>query len=667
MTPEAPDPKAQEGAESRRETEAEALLRLEELELGDLPPQEPEWFAALVDGRLDPEQRRIREAALDEDPGLRARFEAYRRTVRFLSTADRDEVGPNRFLRARILGAWQEEQGLAQTPARAGGGGMMFAFFGSLGVAAAALVALLVLLENDSRERPDSAEVTGRPASGLTVDDVAGGRYGLEKDAKATDLPELSKSGRWDGFDEGKTGPAAERRAEGLPTRKDFGQGAAAAGEVAKVETPSSEELTRRKDGIEALEQDKQQEEAEEEKVQGQDDDAKAAGRRSGKAAPTAKLGYSEGGEKNRESFDLGNSIPRDTDKLVHLIDSLEAEQARFKNDRQRPTDDKVLVLCFDLEAEAADQARRQLAGLESSRLQLQTWDSRNRDRAQQPQDALKAPEPVTGNSGGAAKEAAPQAGGRNAGPGSVATPPTPSAPDSPRVPTALGPGRQRAEGQTLTTGQTAPTRGLEHGIQLGLVTISPTSDADILVLRGRRSQLLQELVWLMQNAERTVQAQVARDQLVPVMVPIAGGAKGEARPDGRSRAAQDRYGRGADDFEFGGRGGGGANKDQDEPDAEDARRVRDEPVPGQAPATDPSADSAQPEASKKSSIGKLQVPESRHFHRADDPVIELHVQLRRLVQRQPVPGPAPSETAEPMRPTKQPATPAEKDPEPRK
>ncbi|MEZ5987823.1 MAG: hypothetical protein R3F30_01590 [Planctomycetota bacterium] len=670
MSNEAPGPRPEGGPEPRQESAAEDLLRLEERELSWPVPDEPEWFADLADGLLGAEERRVREASLTEDEALRARYEAYLRTIAAVRGTAGAEVEPGRFLRARILGAWQEEQGAPVPVAKAGGRGVLFAFLGSIGVAAAGLVAIIALLENDPSTRPAGG------AEGTVVD-----RYAREKAyddvAKENDLPELLE-GRWqaDGDVAGKGGG----RKEPAPSSEQSGEGPSlgmlAEGTRKQVEEAETEDH----DGVAKSGRDGDREELKREldKAAGEERLPKDGGLKGGvghaglegpgqvAGGATSPVGPVDGlgfGQRPSQTLSIDNTIPRGTEKLVELIDELQEDQARYgldAKDEARPAgraEGKVMLLCFDLDSAVADRARAQLAPLELQRYRLDLA----RDRAEFHDDGRQ------GKNGGG-------------GQAQTAVPGTPESPSpSPRTggraaePThdsrgaqQEDPGRERKRADTgVPTGggadahqPQAPAEDAAEGFSVGyvdrLANTIPAEGEEVFVLRARRSELLGKLVQLMAAAERTTQTRVDRDALV-ALPPAANDVPGKARraedlgerlPDaekmaeaGPSKAesrkkvsVEERQKAGNKDGsdDFGLRGGGGGAND--------------------APAPDPVARSGQEKADAKSDA-KSDDPKPKRVmsrSRVEDPVIELHVLLRRLPARQPVPPARPEEPSSP-------------------
>ena len=250
----------------------EDLLRWEEENLGlasegivdSGDPREPEWFADLLDGRLDAEERRCREEALREDPALESRYRAYARvgqTLRALGREESQDRG-SPFLKARILAAVQEERsrlpGAVETETVPGHRrGIIPAMLASTGVAAAALFGLIYLLQwgGDRQHGPDVTRGPSRSYEGLpqaSQDAVARGEdtdrskdgkveHGLE--VQTQDKLDAGKGGLWnDRKQSGDLGiqspPSKSPQDEMKGGRFALGGGQKASGNVALPSSP---------------------------------------------------------------------------------------------------------------------------------------------------------------------------------------------------------------------------------------------------------------------------------------------------------------------------------------------------------------------------------------------------------------------------------------------
>ncbi len=142
---------------------------------------EPEWFADLLDGRLNSEQSRLRAASLAEDPALHQAYAAYARTVktmRALGASEASDPG-SRFLKARILAAIQEEKAeragdTPGLPVPLRRRSVLSALLASSAVAAAALLGLLYVLQEGPRKSPEGRVDAGPVAESPGADSTTG-------------------------------------------------------------------------------------------------------------------------------------------------------------------------------------------------------------------------------------------------------------------------------------------------------------------------------------------------------------------------------------------------------------------------------------------------------------------------------------------------------------
>jgi len=523
--------------------------------------EEPLWFADLVDGRLAAEERRIREASLQENPDLQARYEAYVRTRESLVALGRSESGQmgGPFLRARILAAIQAastqvastQADGAGDPAVSGAGpapirrpGVFVALMASTGVAAAALLGLLYVLGQSPRKDTPGVQSVARE-DGYLDRALTGAK------------PSIQGTSTQSGGAVAKIAPPAEKRgpADVVPARESQewrdGKAAGEKGQTLRGgRSKNADKLTDLPKADKVAHLAKKGARVEELEV-GDKPTGKESSRQTGrelakmrkKAPMNLEQPRLETKSKRLDVDGSGSPVPAEVQAVYRLLLAEQqaspgaasgfgigrgrraASRARSK-DKEGAAGTQMLLLAVEVDPQQAASLKPELSALETGRL----WFSRTRAGLGMP------------SGGGGARPSSPSKDARNQG--SLGSPATGSetgkavAGNSGEADDDRGPPSGASPSATPKAHATERD-GLAHGVQIGkMVRLSdlyppeflPNSSNyvqdrtdEVLILRGSRKQIQSTLTVLFSNSRRQALALVPSVSLIPVQAPPPG------------------------------------------------------------------------------------------------------------------------------------------------
>ena len=509
--------------------------------------EEPLWFADLADGRLAAEERRIREAILQENPDLQSRYEAYVRTRESLVALGRAESGQmgGPFLRARILAAIQAASTHAEgagDPAVSGTGpapirrrGVFVALMASTGVAAAALLGLLYVLGQSPRKDTPHVQSVAREdgyadravggakpsAQGTSTESGGAVAKGASPAYRGPgDVVPARESQEWrDGKAAGEEGRALRR---GQPKNADKLTNLPKAGKVAN--------LPKKGASVEELEA-------------GNEPAGKESARQTGrelakmrkKALKDLEQPKLETKSKRLYVNGSGSPVPAEVQAVYRLLLAEQqaspgaasefaigrgrASHARSK-DKEGGAGTQKLLLAIEVDPQQAASLKPELSALETGRL----WFSRARAGLGMPSGGGGAPpdspskdarnqgskgSPATGSETG-------KAVARNSGEADDDRSPPPGASQS-ATPKANAAGRDRLAygvpiGKMVRLSDLYPREGFPNTSNY----VQDRTD-EVLILRGSRKQIQSTLTVLFSNSRRQALASVPAVSLNPV------------------------------------------------------------------------------------------------------------------------------------------------------